>query len=115
MIKVTFSSIYQYGEEIGVGLGGPDLMVTRKGQLNHILKFMHEGLYTVPLGIAVQDGNYIAKTGDEKDETENKPRQNLVPLLQAFAKDFLRVNYMFWVNQDPYFKEDVLPCFSRDQ
>lgn len=112
--KGYLGSIYKYGEEIGVGLGGPDLLVTRKGQLNHALKFMHEGHYTVPLGIAVQDGNYFGKTGDEKNDEENKSRQNLVPLLHAFAKDFLRVRYMFWVNQDPYFKEDVLPCFSKD-
>lgn len=51
----------------------------------------------------------------EKDDDENKPRQNLVPLFHAFAKDFLRVSYIFWVNQEPYFKEDVLPCFSEDR
>lgn len=113
--KGYLRSIYQYGEAIGVGLGGPDLMVTRKGQLNHALALMHEGQYTVPLGIAVQDGNYFGKTGEEKDDRGNGARQNLVPLLHAFAKDFLRVSYLFWVNQKPYFKEDVLPCFSKDQ
>ena len=117
--KGYLRSLYQYGEEIGVGLGGPDLMVTRKGQLNHALTFMHEKHYTVPIGIAIQDGNYIGKTGadkdyDEKDTLEKKSRQNLVPLLHAFAKDFLKVNYMFWVNQDPYFKTDVMTCFSRE-
>jgi hypothetical protein len=112
--KGYLRSIYQFGEEIGVGLGGPDLLVTRKGQLNHPLALMHEGHYTVPLGIAVQDGNYVGKTGDQKSDIENKPPQNLVPLLHAFAKDFLRVRYMFWVNQEPYFKEDVMPCFSRE-
>ncbi|MES2777335.1 MAG: hypothetical protein V4722_24365 [Bacteroidota bacterium] len=111
--KGYLRSLYEYGEQIGVGLGGPDLMVTRKGQLNHALKFMHEGKYTVPIGIAIQDGNYFGKTGDEKPDTANAPRQNLVPLLHAFAKDFLRVSYMFWVDQEPYFKEDVLPCFSK--
>lgn len=114
--KGYLSSIYKYGQEIGVGLGGPDLMVTRKGQLNHALAMMHENQYTVPLGIAVQDGNYIAKTGADADYKEengaqHQTRKNLVPLLHAFAKDFLKVNYMFWVNQEPYFKEDVLPCF----
>ena len=113
--KGYLRGIYQYGEQIGVGLGGPDLMVTRKAQLNHTLAMMHEGHYTVPLGIAVQDGNYFGKTGDEKDDRENESRQNLVPLLHAFAKDFLRVSYMFWANQKPYFKEDVLSCFSKDQ
>ncbi len=112
--KGYMRTIYKYGEEIGVGLGGPDLMVTRKGQLNHALAFMHEGTYTVPIGIAVQDGNYTGKTGANADFNENdRSRKNIVPLLHAFAKDFLKVNYMFWVDQPPYFKEDVLPCFQR--
>lgn len=116
--KGYLRSIYQYGEEIGVGLGGPDLMVTRKGQLNHALALMHEGKYTVPIGIAIQDGNYIGKTGADRDYNEDtdkgRSRKNIVPLLHGFAKDFLRVSYMFWVDQDPYFKEDVMPCFSGE-
>ena len=117
--KGYLKSIYEYGEKIGVGLGGPDLMVTRKGQLNHALTQMHEGKFTVPLGIAIQDGNYIGKTGADKDYNENsikanKGRKNIVPMLYAFAKDFLKVSYMFWANQKPYFEEDVIPCFSNE-
>lgn len=111
--KGYLRSIYQYGEEIGVGLGGPDLMVTKKGQLNHILALMHEGHYTVPLGIAIQDGNYIGNTGNDIEESGNN-RNNIIPILHGFAKDFLRVNYMFWVNEEPYFIEYVSPCFSKD-
>ncbi len=113
--KGYLRSLYKYGEEIGVGLGGPDLMVTRKGQLNHALALMHEGNYSVPLGIAVQDGNYVGKTGADavyKDKNE-RGSKNLVPMLHAFAKDFLKVNYMFWVDQKPYFERDVLSCFSK--
>ncbi len=115
--KGYLKSIYAYGEDIGVGLGAPDLMVTRKGQLNHALAQMHENNFTVPLGVAVQDGNYIGKTGadlnynETNDKGEN--RNSIVPLLHAFAKGFLKVDYMFWVNQKPYFEEDVLPCFSN--
>ncbi len=111
-------SIYQYGEKIGVGLGAPDLMVKRKGQLNHALAMMHENKYTVPLGIAIQDGNYIGLTGadgEKKSQSVKKNRKNIVPLLTAFADDFLHVNYLFWVNQAPYFEQDVLPCFESIQ
>lgn len=113
-------SIYEYGQKVGVGLGGPDLMVQRRGQLNHTIAMMHENEFTVPLGIAIQDGNYIGKTGADMDYQEDmdkgsKERKNMVPLLHAFAKDFLRVNYMFWVNQEPYFVEDVLPCLSTEK
>lgn len=109
--KGYLKSIYQYGEKIGVGLGAPDLMVRRKGQLNHALAMMHEHSYSVPLGIAVQDGNYIGETGSDRVVTD---RKNIVPLLHAFAKDFLKIQYMFWVNQEPYFQQDVLPCFTSE-
>jgi hypothetical protein len=108
--KGYLRSLYKYGEEIGVGLGAPDLMFRKKGQLNHALALMHEGSYSVPLGIAIQDGNYIGKTNSDEII---KDRTNIVPQLYAFAKDFLKVNYIFWVNQEPYFKEDVVPCFSN--
>lgn len=116
--KGYLRSIYQYGQSIGVGLGAPDLMVQRKGQLNHTIAMMHENDFTVPLGIAIQDGNYIGATGADTDYQEQvnrgaQRRKNLVPLLHAFAKDFMHVDYMFWVNQEPYFSEDVLPCLGQ--
>ena len=110
--KGYLKSIYQYGEKIGVGLGAPDLMVHRRGQLNHALAMMHEHTYSVPLGIAVQDGNYIGQTNSDQVIDD---RKNIVPLLHAFAKDFLKVTYMFWVNQEPYFQQDVLPCLIDPQ
>ncbi|CAM4341421.1 hypothetical protein [Pseudoalteromonas ostreae] len=119
--KGYLRSIYEYGEQIGVALAAPDLMVRRKGQLNHALAMMHEHKYSTPLGIAVQDGNYTGLTGadfsagSDLEGNENnvvEKRKNIVPLLHAFAEDFLKVNYMFWVNQKPYFEEDVLTCFK---
>lgn len=114
-------SIYEYGEKIGVALAAPDLMVKRKGQLNHALAMMHEHKYSTSLGIAIQDGNYVGLTGadfsvgEDLEGLENEiveKRKNIVPLLHAFAADFLKLDYMFWVNQKPYFEEDVLTCFK---
>ena len=90
-------------------MGAPDLMIRKKGQLNHALALMHEHKYSVPLEIAVQDGNYIGTTNSDLIK---KNRTNLVPMLHAFAQKFLRLQYMFWVNQEPYFEQDVLPCFA---
>jgi len=87
-------------------------MFTRRGQLNHTIAMMHEGTFTVPLAIAVQDGNYIGETNTDRVVPN---RTNLVPALHAFAKDFMRVRYMFWSSQEPYFSEDVLPAFSARQ
>lgn len=107
--KKYLKLIYEFGEKIGVALGAPDLLFMSKAQLNHPLALMHENNFSVPIGIAIQDGNYIGQTGTNEVVEE---RQNLVPLLHAFAKDFLKVNYIFWSNQEPYFEEDVLPCFN---
>jgi hypothetical protein len=110
--KGYLRSIYEYGEEIGVGLSAPDLMIQKRGQLNHALAMMHEGHYSVPIGISVQDGNYIGKTN-----TDEVPRDhtNIVPMLYVFAKDFLNVDYMFWSFQEPYFTQDLIPCFNYNE
>lgn len=110
--------LYETGQEIGVGLGAPDLMFKRKGQLNHAIAMMHEGEFTVPIGIAIQDGNYVGSTGADEHFKDRKTHENetqsMVPLLHAFAKDFLNVDYMFWVAQKPYFQDQVLPCFANE-
>ncbi len=103
------SGIYQHGENIGVGLGSPDLLMQQRGHLNHPLAMMHEGTFSVPIGIAIQDGNYIAQTNTKEIQDS---RISLVPKLHAFAQDFLKADYIFWVNQEPYFEEDVLTCFD---
>lgn len=109
--KGLLRGVYEHGEKIGAAMGAPDLMLQRRGQLNHALTLMHEGVFTVPPGIAVQDGNYIGQTNDD---TVLEGRKNIVPLLYAFARDFLRVQYIFWANQKPYFEEDVLAAFPAE-
>ena len=109
-------SIYESGEKIGGGLGAPDLMYKRRGQLNHPIAMMHEGDFTAPIGIAVQDGNYTGSTGADEHFSDRKSgsvdASTAIPLLHAFAQDFLKVDYMFWVDQKPYFEQQVLPCFD---
>ena len=100
--------IYAYGQKIGVGLGAPDQMPMKKGQLKHALALMHEDDFKVPLGLAIQDGNYIGETGAGRVVGKHR---NPVPLLHAFAAGFLKVDDMFWAHQEPYFAADVLPCF----
>ena len=73
---------------------------------------MHEGHYTVPIGIAVQDGNYIGKTGAGADSVPDTSRKNIVPLLHGFAKDFLRADYMFGANQTPYLEQNRTCCLA---
>lgn len=115
--KGYLRGVYEAGNEIGVGLGAPDLLFKRRAQLNHPITMMHEGDFTSPLGIAVQDGNYTGSTGADahfSERNSDRPTKNSqVPLLHAFAKDFLRVDYMFWVDQKPYFETQVVTCFDE--
>jgi hypothetical protein len=103
-------SIYQYGREIGVGMGAPDLMPGSRSQQNHAYRFMRESNGGGILGIAVQDGNYAGKTGEDVKPTG--PWENRVPALFDFAAATLKVDYIFWGAQEPYFSHDVVPFLN---
>ena len=105
--KSYLRSVFAHADKIGVGIGAPDLMPDKPGQKNHIYKFMSEGRWTIPLGIAVQDGNYSGETGEDRKPTE--PWPNIVPHLEEFAETTLKVNYIFWGAQEPYFSHDLIP------
>lgn len=109
--KEYLESIYTYGERIGVGLGSPDLMPKKKNQLNHAYKFMNQLSLTVPIAIAIQDGNYVGRTNDTS--IPNAVWENLVPQLYEFSRDVLKVSYIFWAAQEPFFSTDVVPYFSE--
>ncbi len=103
-------SVFEYGEKIGVGIGAPDLLPERKNQRNHSYKFIHERTSSIPIGVAVQHGNYTGTTGEDI-----KPKgawANLVPNLYDYAKNFLRVDYIFWAPQEPFYSHDLLPFFT---
>ena len=86
---LTFSIIYLFFTTL-------EFLIFRK----RINKFRTEWIKTKVLASAGLISNKI------------KDHKNIVPLLEAFADDFLKVNYMFWLNQEPYFTTDVIPCFS---
>ena len=94
--KKLLLTVYQRGRELGVAMGGPDLLPHRKGQLNHSYKLMHEMAMTK--GIAVQEGNYSEGSS--------------VRELYDFATQHLGVSYIFWFAEEPYLSRDVLPMIS---
>ncbi len=56
----------------------------------------------LPAGVAVQWGNYehvVPKTG----------RRIAVAELHAFARDDLKLDYVFWCTQEPYDSEELIP------
>ena len=89
-----------------MGVGGPDLLPYRPGQLGSSYPLIRESAGIVPTGIAVQDGNYEhvnPKTGGRVSIDE----------LITFAVGYLRVDYLFWCTQEPFYSRDVIPALRR--
>ena len=92
--KGYLRDVYNAARAAGVGVGGPDLMPYREGQLKSSYPLIHEVANSIPTGIAVQDGNLAEinpKTG--KPVTVNE--------LLDFAMNYLRVDYIFWGMEEP--------------
>lgn len=99
-------SIYQYAAEIGCGVGGPDLLPYRKGQLGHSYPLIRNRREGLPAGIAVQEGNY--------DQVVPGTHAKIsVQDLYWFARDDLHLDYIFWGTQEPSYSRDVL-VFLRE-
>lgn len=111
--KGLMKSLFDYGEEIGVAVGAPDLMPKKPYQQAHAYKFMKEKKRAgkLAIGIAIQDGNYFGETGSAKPG-ETWP--DIVPELANYAKETLGANYLFWSIQEPYFSQNVIPFFSKE-
>lgn len=99
-------AVYAHAESIGVGVGGPDLLPHRKGQRNHSYPLIASRRAGIPAGVAVQDGNL----GEINPATGKRVT---VGELYGFANDRLRLDYLFWGTQEPYYSKEILP-YIRD-
>lgn len=95
-------AVYAHAQSLGVGVGGPDLKPHRKGQQHHSYPLIAGRGPKVPAGVAVQDDNL-----EEKDPTTGK--QVTVADLYRFAADRLRLDYIFWGTQEPFYSKDICP------
>jgi len=104
--KGYLKSVYRAAARLQVGVGGPDLLPNRPGQMQHAYPLIRSVHGKVVTGIAVQDGNYGSvnpKTGKSYPVAE----------LLGFAEHYLGVDYVFWCTEEPYFSKQVLPFFKR--
>lgn len=95
-------SVYEEAESLKVGVGGPDLLPFKRGQLAHSYPLIRASAGIVPTGIAVQEGNYASvnpETGERVGVQE----------LTRFATEHLKVDYMFWCNEEPFYSRDLIP------
>ena len=104
--KGYLASVFEHAKTIGAGVGGPDVIPFRKAQMNHSYHFAVKYRGATKLGYAVQEGNYAqlnAKTGKRLTATD----------IYDFAVDFLKVDFLFWFPEEPYFTTDVLPLLKE--
>ena len=104
--KGYLRAVYNAAKELKLGVGGPDLLPFRPGQQRGPYPLIREVAGVVPVGIAVQDGNY-------GDVNPKKGRAASIAELIEFATQDLKVDYIFWSTEEPYYKRDVIPYFTR--
>ena len=95
-------AVYGHAERVGVGVGGPDLLPHRKGQQNHSYPLIAARGPKIRAGVAVQDGNLA-----DRNSATGEPVT--VSELHRFAKDRLRLDYVFWGTEEPYYSQEILP------
>ncbi|MEO5904553.1 MAG: DUF6438 domain-containing protein [Gemmatimonadaceae bacterium] len=108
LLKLYLGRVYGAAKNANVGVGGPDLMPFRSGQLKSSYPLIRQAAGHVPSGIAVQDGNL------EEINPNTRKRVTAKELLD-FALNYLKVDYIFWGTQEPYFSSDVVPTINRRQ
>jgi hypothetical protein len=101
-------SVYRWAEKLKVGMGGPDLLPYKPWQMANSYPLIRESAGVVPSGIAVQDGNY-------EHRNPRTGQQVTVPELVEFATQYLRVNYIFWCTQEPYYSQKLLPLLQAQR
>jgi hypothetical protein len=87
-------------------MGGPDLLPFRRGQLRGSYPLIKELAGIVPTGIAVQDGNF-------EDLNPSTGKRTAISDLVGFATDYLKVDYIFWGTEEPYYSGEVVPFLKR--
>jgi len=100
--KGYLSGVYDFAKSIGAAVGGPDLMPSRPGQMKSSYPLIRDAAGVVPTGLAVQDDNLA-----EQDPKTGKP-VTACDLIR-FAKEDLKLDYIFWRTQEPYYSKDVIP------
>jgi hypothetical protein len=104
--KGYLRAVYQAAKESKIGVGGPDLLPYRPGQLKSSYPLIRDAAGVVPTGIAVQDGNY-------EDVNPKTGKRITIAELIKFATEYLKVDYIFWCTQEPYYSAEVIPFLKR--
>ncbi|HKV39645.1 MAG TPA: hypothetical protein VJX67_10555, partial [Blastocatellia bacterium] len=98
-------AVFKAAKESGVGVGGPDLLPYKRGQMNHSYPLIKDSAGIVPTGISVQDGDY-----DPINPATGK--RMTIPEMIEFATGYLKVDYIFWSTEEPYYSSQLIPLLG---
>ena len=101
-------SVYQRAGEWKVGVGGPDLLPYKPSQMNHSYPLIRECSGKVPTGIAFQDDNYQHKNPKSGQAVT-------ISELVWFATEQLKVDYIFWCTQEPFYSKNLMPFLQAQR
>lgn len=104
--KGYLESLYEYAAKKGIGMGGPDIKIYKKAQMNHSYKFLSAFSQEIKTGIAVQWGNY------EEINPKTK-KQVTVDEIYTFGSTEIGLDYIFWCTQEPYYTQYLLPYLAQ--
>ena len=95
-------AVYEFSWANGIGVGGPDLLPYKHGQMTNSYGFIRNSYKKVATGVAVQDGTY----------TYINPETNKTITAEdiyEFAKNYLYLTYIFWGTEEPFFHKEIIP------
>lgn len=98
--------VYSAAEKSGVGVGGPDLMPYKPGQLGSSYPLIAQAANRIPTGLAVQDGNLAEINPTTKEKVTAR-------VLLDFAWKNLRLDYIFWGREEPYYSKEIIPLIRQ--
>lgn len=98
--------VYAHADRIGMGVGGPDLLPHRWFQRQNSLPLIAARAPGTVAGVAVQWGNL-------EDMNRQTGKRVTVNELYDYARDELRLDYIFWGTQEPFYSKDILPFVER--
>lgn len=99
--KGYMKGLFEKAKALKMGIGGPDLMPYRKSHMNQTYGFFKVYPEQLVKGMAVQDGNLRQINPQTK-------KKNTVKDILKFSKEYLGLDYIFWVEDQPYFDKEVL-------
>lgn len=103
------SRLFQSAKQEKVGLGNPDVVPYRKGQMKNSYQFFNQYRNQLPIvEVAVQepDYTYIDPATHQKFSMQQ---------VADFAKNYLGATIIFWNVQEPQFSKKFLPLLNHKQ